>query len=53
VTASGLNKRFSVSSVGISSDKEEKTDLPPIYETSYWTIVGAVGCLGMQTVLWL
>jgi len=44
-----------VLSVGISSsrNKEEKTGLPPMYETSYWTIISAVGCLGMQTVLWL
>jgi hypothetical protein len=43
-----------VLSVGISRNKEEKTGLPtPMYETSYWTIIGAVGFIGMQTVLWL
>jgi hypothetical protein len=53
VIASGLNQRPNVLSVGISSNKEEKTGLPPMYETSYWTIIGAFGVLGMQTVLWL
>jgi len=43
VTDSGLNERSNVLSVGISSNKEEKTGLPPMYKTSYWTIIGAVG----------
>ena len=53
MTASGLNLRSNVLSVGTSSNKEEKTGLPPMYETGYWTIIGAVGFLGMQTMLWL
>jgi hypothetical protein len=43
-----------VLSVGISRNKEENTGLPSaMYETRYLTIIGAVGFLGMRTVLWM